>query len=458
MMHWPSNPRFRADPLGWLVRAGREPGVRPLGPAGDDGDGGVDSTGGPGDPVYAAFGAQAAAAVLGDLATFGMPRPLAERHGLPPVLANLNSALFSMTGQRHREHRRLLASVLSPADPAGQQAAIERGVTSFARDLAFDADFPALDQARRLARLVALEVLLGLGADQERVGLEIQRLFELRRIANTRATLDPELRSALVDQGTDVDAVLRELVSERRRRPTAGPRCVLSDLVAGSTGGAGRLGDDELVAHANILFMSSSEPIATALAWTLLAVTQQPALVAAVRRELTAVPDRTSPLLMGLVKEVLRLVPPSAVLIRVAQADTALGGHHLTAGQAVLVAPYVEHRRESAFTDATAFRPSRWDTARPAPYEFLPFGGGARACLGRRTALATLHHAVRAVVLRGDVVVPTDQVVDWRLNVTLQPHPDPTLRLVPAGALTRAQHGGWSGPSAELLPTASAVG
>ena len=103
------------------------------------------------------------------------------------------------------------------------------------------------------------------------------------------------------------------------------------------------------------------------------------------------------------------------------------------------------------------FRPTRWETARPGPYEFLPFGGGARACLGRRTALATLYHAVRAVVLRGDVVVPTDQVVDWRLNVTLQPHPDPTLRLVrlgPPGGPEPARGARWSGPADDLLPTA----
>ncbi len=61
--------------------------------------------------------------------------------------------------------------------------------------------------------------------------------------------------------------------------------------------------------------------------------------------------------------------------------------------------------------------------SRPGPFEFLPFGGGARVCLGRRIALSTLYQAVRAVLLRGAVVVPGDQVIDWRLNVTLRPHP-----------------------------------
>jgi cytochrome P450 len=161
--------------------------------------------------------------------------------------------------------------------------------------------------------------------------------------------------------------------------------------------------------------------------------------------------DQYSPLLARMIKEILRLVPPSAILMRVLQRDTVLQGLPLTAGQGVVVAPFVEHRREGVFRDADAFRPERWQTERPGPFEFLPFGGGARACLGRRIALATLYQAVRAVLLRGDVVVPGDQVIDWRLNVTLQPHPDPLLRLTPLGVAEQAPNATWTGPAAELL-------
>jgi cytochrome P450 len=444
MVRWPTTPDFLDDPLHWLLHAGREPCLVSI-PSSATGQSDENEEG-----MFAAFGVDAVRAVLSDLATFGMPQPLADRHGLPPVLANLNSALFSMTGSRHRERQRLLATALGPARTAEHTAAIERGVACFAAELAVGADFRLMEQTRRLARLVAQEVLLNLDASNERIGLEIQQLFEYRRVANTQVRLGAELRHALVQQGTIVDRLLRELIAERRRG-SGHKQGVLSELIIESEKHSGALSDDELVAHANILFMSSSEPIATALAWTLMTVARLPCLAAAIRRQLVESADQSSPLLAGMINEVLRLVPPSAILMRVVQRDTVLAARPLTAGQAVLVVPFVEHRREGPFREAEAFRPARWQTERPGPFEFLPFGGGARVCLGRRIALATLYQALRAVLLRGDVVVPVDQVIDWRVNVTLQPHPDPLLRLIPLGAAKPAPNATWTGPAAELL-------
>jgi cytochrome P450 len=440
MVRWPTTPDFLDDPLHWLLHAGREPCVASI----------SSLASGPSEEMLAAFGVDAVRAVLSDLATFGMPQPLADRHGLPPVLANLNSALFSMTGSRHRERQRLLATALGPARTAEHTAAIERGVARFAADLAVGADFRLMDQARRLARLVAQEVLLNLDASYEQIGIEIQQLFEYRRVANTQLKLRAEVRHALVQQGFVVDRLLRELIADSRHG-SSNKLGVLSELVTESEKKSGALSDDELVAHANILFMSSSEPIATAMAWTLLTVARLPALDATIRRQLLGSPDQSSPLLARMINEVLRLVPPSAILMRVVQRNTVLLGRPLTAGQAVVVAPFVEHRREGAFRQADVFRPARWQSERPGPFEFLPFGGGARVCLGRRIALSTLYQAVRAVLLRGAVVVPGDQVIDWRLNVTLQPHPDPLLRLTPPGTAQPPSNATWTGPAAELL-------
>ncbi|HEY5788215.1 MAG TPA: cytochrome P450 [Microlunatus sp.] len=442
MVRWPSNPGFLDDPLRWLLEAGAQPGVTSLSSAASDDNNS--------EQMQAVFGVDAVRTVLSDLATFGMPQSLADRHRLPPVVANLNSALFSMTGSRHREHQRLLATALGPAREASQRAAIGRAITYFSMELAIDADFRLMEQTRRLARLVALEVILDLDATHEQVGIEIQQLFEIRRVANATDALGADVRDLLVLQGQLVDSLLRDLITDRRGATVSRPG-VLSELIDESAKHTTGLSEDELVAHANILFMASSEPIATALAWILLTLTRLPLLAAAIRRQLVGSPDQASPLLHGTVREVLRLVPPSALLMRVLQRDVVLAGNPLTAGRAVLISPFVEHRREGAFHRAASFRPARWQTERPGPFEFLPFGGGARACLGRRIALATLYQAVRAVLIRADVVLAAPQMIGWRLQVTLQPDPDPLLRLVPIRSAGPNRSALLTGPAADLL-------
>lgn len=51
------------------------------------------------------------------------------------------------------------------------------------------------------------------------------------------------------------------------------------------------------------------------------------------------------------------------------------------------------HHREDLYPDPFAFRPERWEDRRPGTYEWIPFGGGIRRCLG--AALAMADHLTR---------------------------------------------------------------
>ena len=97
--------------------------------------------------------------------------------------------------------------------------------------------------------------------------------------------------------------------------------------------------------------------------------------------------------LLTLVASVLRLYPVGPVNARIATKDTTLpagGGPHGTQpiliqrGQQVLYCVYGMHRRKDLYgVYADDFRPERWDQRRQG-WDFLPFNGGARQCLGRK--------------------------------------------------------------------------
>lgn len=395
----------------------------------------------------AVFGPEAMRTVLGDMATFGMPVPVSARYQLPPALTNLNSALFSMTGSDHRERQRLLARLLGPAFEPDHRAAIERGLHAFLAGLPPDHEIGLIQEMRRLARLVAEEVLFGPADEDGPVGVEIQRYFELRRRYASRgpAPSDDGALDALVAQGTLVDARLRARVRALRRPAPGRPLSVVGELCRQADDAVPPLSEDELVAHANILFMSSSEPIATAMTWINLALAQRPDLCAAIRAD-----DGEGPLAGGTAREVLRLVPPSAVLVRLTRRGCSVAGLDLPSGTEVILSPYVEHRRPDVFDEPDRLWPQRWSTGQPGPYEFLPFGAGARACLGRRIALSTLEQATVAILARADPVLAHPQHLDWRMNLTLLPSTDPLLRMVPPGA-ARGAGPRLSGPAANLL-------
>lgn len=121
------------------------------------------------------------------------------------------------------------------------------------------------------------------------------------------------------------------------------------------------------------------------------------------------------------VEEGLRLHPPSYVLgRRVGDGGADVGGYELPPGTDVLVSPWITHRHPSFWHDPDRFDPSRFVGApeRP-PYAWFPFGGGARACIGRHLSLIESQSFVRALLERCrieslDARMPMDQLSTMR--------------------------------------------
>lgn len=119
-------------------------------------------------------------------------------------------------------------------------------------------------------------------------------------------------------------------------------------------------------------------------------------------------------------REAMRLYPPSYALGRRATADTELGGHRVPAGALVLVVPWATHRDPRFWPDPERFDPYRFvgEHDRP-PFAYMPFGGGARACIGRHVATLESTTMIRAVLRRYriesvDATLPLSQLMSMR--------------------------------------------
>jgi cytochrome P450 len=74
------------------------------------------------------------------------------------------------------------------------------------------------------------------------------------------------------------------------------------------------------------------------------------------------------------------------------------GGWLLPAGVNIAPSIYLLHRREDLYPEPTAFRPERFVGRTPGTYEWIPFGGGTRRCLGASFALMEMRVVLRTIL------------------------------------------------------------
>ncbi|WAS95271.1 cytochrome P450 [Nannocystis punicea] len=202
---------------------------------------------------------------------------------------------------------------------------------------------------------------------------------------------------------TGVHDLLRQEIAARD--PAHPGDDILSLLVAARDEAGAAMDEQEIVEQLFTMVIAGHETTATALAWAVDELLRQPELLARLREELRPLdgdPDRVaqSPLLDAVCAETLRLHPLIPLVSRKLLRPFELGGHLLPAGTGLGACLLLAHLREERYPEALAFRPQRFlDGKHPTPHEYLPFGGGARRCLGAAFALHEMKIVLATLVL-----------------------------------------------------------
>lgn len=244
------------------------------------------------------------------------------------------------------------------------------------------------DRLRRLGD--ALQSSLSWTADPKRMAQ--LALLGPKRIAD-RGTL----RKAL--QPTD-DLIFEEIRARRDAPDLAERDDVLSLLLQARHEDGSEMSDQELRDELMTLLVAGHETSATALAWALEALARHPAVLNRLRDEVDAGDDTY---LDAVVKEILRLRPVIALVLRRLTEPMEIGGRMLPAGVNVAPCIYLIHRRPDVYPDPRAFRPERFLEKPPGTYTWIPFGGGVRRCLGASFAQFEIKVVLRELVRRLDI-------------------------------------------------------
>ena len=165
------------------------------------------------------------------------------------------------------------------------------------------------------------------------------------------------------------------------------------------------------------LLIAGHETTAIALAWAFYWLHRHPEARARLLEELAELgasvedddgPERIArlPYLTAVCNETLRLNPIVPDIIRLLKGPLTLGDYTLPAGVAVSPAAALLHQREELYPEPTAWRPERFLDRKFSPFEFLPFGGGHRRCIGAAFALYEMKIVLAAVLSAASISSP----------------------------------------------------
>jgi cytochrome P450 len=195
------------------------------------------------------------------------------------------------------------------------------------------------------------------------------------------------------------DRVIYEELHDRRAQAGDGHDDILSMLLEARDEDGFPLTDLELRDELMTLLLAGHETTATALSWTLERLVRHPAVVDRLRAE-AAGGDGATPYLEATIREALRLRPVVTAVGRHLTAPLEVGGHLLPAGVSINPSIYLLHRRPDLYPEPEAFRPERFLDDPPGTYQWIPFGGGVRRCLGASFALFEMKIVLQTVLDR----------------------------------------------------------
>jgi cytochrome P450 len=214
-----------------------------------------------------------------------------------------------------------------------------------------------------------------------------------------------------------LDAIIDSEIAHRRASPQNDPSDIVATLVA-----AGDLSDAEIRDQTVTLIGAGYDTTAASLAWLLWRATQKPELWEQLRAEAAAAFDgdhssllAALPLADRVMREALRVHPAGLLSPRQTAIDLELGGHRIRRGTLVLWSAYLAGRNPASWVAPLRFDPDRFLTLNDAQKAatdqgWIPFGGGARNCIGFALAQMELTIILARLAQRLDLTPTSHEI------------------------------------------------
>lgn len=333
--------------------------------------------------------------------------------------------LFTVANETWLPRRRVLQPLFTKKHVASFAEPMSRVAHEMASNWAADERVSLNAECRRLTLSVLGRSVLGMDLGQHSVHLapHVERVlnYVARRITKpvrAPAGLPTLARERFRRSLKEIQTVVDEAVGLTRNDPDHDAPLVrllinTRDIVSGASLSA-RTIRDELV----IFILAGHDTTATTLTYALWAVGKRPELQYRIAREAADLGERAltvddvSQLSYSaqVIKEAMRLCPPAPVVARHCTADTIVDGHRIPAGADIFVSVYALQRDPALWNEPERFDPDRFSpdqTKGRNRWQYLPFGGGPRSCIGDH--FATLEATLALATLIRELEITSEE-------------------------------------------------
>jgi len=344
-----------------------------------------------------------------------------------------NSTLTAL-GERHMRQRKLLL-------PSFHGEAVERYTAMIADAAEREIDRWPVGTPFQLAprmQAITLDVIMGgifgIEGRPERGTPEHQLRQVIRRLV-WLSTQPISQIAELLNTGSDeavgptktalgyLDRATYAVIAKRREAPDLAERTDILSMLLRTTDDEGTpLTDHELRDELLTLVLAGHETTANSLAWTFERLVRTPHAYDWLREAVRSDSDDRAAVIDATIHEGMRSRPVIPTIGRRVTVPWQLGEYGVPADTPVLMSILLVHHREDVYPDPFAFLPERFLNRKPGTYEWIPFGGGIRRCLGATLAMAEQRVVLDAVARRTDLVAddPEPERAVHR-NVTMIP-------------------------------------
>ena len=350
-----------------------------------------------------------------------------------PVTDLLCHGLLVTDGDEHDHLRSLMDTPLSPGHLPQYVEMILRHTERVSATWQDGQIVDMLVESRKIALLIIMDALFGVDIydDLPRLWTPILKAIEFISPGAWvffRHLPHPSLKKYL----TIINDDLYHIIANRRTAHSAPRTDLLQHLIDADL-------PDALIRDQMLTMLIAGHDTSTALlAWTFALLGQHPETLQQLTLELDqrlgaqppAAPSGWQPrLLDDVIKESLRLYPPIHLGNRFTNKEMTFNGHTVSPGQRLFYSIYLTQRDPAQWDNPDSFCPERFSQGRkPAPFAFIPFGGGPRSCIGAAFSQVEAR-LVMARLLQTFHFTLTNPHIHAHMGATLEPRPGVMMKV-----------------------------
>jgi len=324
------------------------------------------------------------------------------------LLVGKQSIMFA-DGQKHRRKRKILLPSFHKESIMGYGNLI----SNITKDTFTSLSPYKLFSVRQITKKITLEIILDLifGANKnyrykklKELFNSLNELFEFFLFEFFLAFPVLQQRWWIWDEYLQIRSKIHEIlykeIQERKGKSNVLEKDILTSLIIAIDESGQTMTSEEIHDELITIIFGGFETTSAALGWLLYWVHYLPEVKNKLIAELGSLKNDSDfmeivklPYLNAVVSETLRLYPIAiGPFGRKVKQSLDLRGYKLEPGNRIHISIYLAHRRPKVYSNPEEFQPERFLESAFSPYEYLPFGGGERRCLG--AALATFEMKV----------------------------------------------------------------